>query len=125
MLKIIQQVKFGIDEAEAAFDKGYAQALGMPIERIDFGDKKKDKDFTTIEDFYEDLVEQIDNLPKNTPGLYILDSLDALSDRAEQKRDIDEGSYNLEKAKKLGQLFRRLVQKLEESEILCYYYFSS
>ena len=38
-------------ETEACFDKRYAAALGLPIERIDFGDRQ----IHTVEDMYRDL----------------------------------------------------------------------
>jgi recombination protein RecA len=97
-------------ESEAAFDKTYAAALGMPIDRIDFGEPME-----TVEDFFEDLERVCDKA--KGPELYILDSLDALSDRAELDRDMDKGSYGAEKAKKLSQLFRRLIRKLEEKQV--------
>ena len=98
-------------EAESAFDRPYAGALGMPLNRIDFGDGQLE----TVEDFFEDLTKTIDGA--KGPELYILDSLDALSDRAEMGRDMDAGSYGAEKAKKLSQLFRRLVRKLSASSV--------
>src|SRR5206468_8961680 len=39
-------------------------------------------------------------------------------DDAEQKREIDDGSYGANKAKKMGELFRRLVADLEEANVL-------
>lgn len=106
-------------EAESAFDQAYAGALGMPLKRVDFGSKDAKgvrRTFDTIEDVFEDLTRILDSDP-NTESLYIIDSLDALSDREEMKRKIDEGSYALGKQKLLGQLFRRLVRKLEASRI--------
>ncbi len=100
-------------EAEAAFDKKYAKALGMPIDRMDFG---SEEGILTVEDVFEDLGECIKNATKSK-GLYILDSLDALSDRSELERAIDEGTYGATKAKKLSELFRRLVQGLHQSNI--------
>lgn len=99
-------------EAEAAFDQGYAAALGMPIDRIDFGE-----DFHTVEDFYEDLNEILKAAPDDQPALYIVDSLDALSDRDELSREIDKGSYGAAKAKKLSELFRRLVRQIEKKQV--------
>jgi recombination protein RecA len=99
-------------ESEAAFDIPYARALGMPIERIDFG---ADKPMETVEDFFEDLAKIVDGA--KTPELVILDSLDALSDRAELARSMDEGTYGAAKAKKLSELFRRLVGKMERKLI--------
>lgn len=99
-------------EAEAAFDQQYAEALGMPVQSVQFADN-----VFTVEDFFEDVEETLKKVGDH-PCVYILDSLDALSDRAEQKRKIDEGSYGAEKAKKMGELFRRLVQKIENSRML-------
>lgn len=98
-------------EAEAAFDPAYARALGMPVDQVDFGDDMLE----TVEDMFEDL-RRVANGAK-APELYICDSLDALSDRAELERDMDKGSYGAEKAKKMSQLFRRLVRKLERKRV--------
>ncbi len=100
-------------EAEAAFDNDYAQALGMPIDRVDFGDGE----FFTVEDLFEDLESVLKELPKGTPGLYIIDSLDALSDRDEIGREIDKASMGAQKAKLMSQLFRRLIRRLNEKRI--------
>lgn len=97
-------------ESEAAFDPMYARALGMPIDRIDFGDPME-----TVEDMFEDLQKVIEGA--KGPELYICDSLDALSDRSEMERDMDKGSYGAEKAKKLSQLFRRQVRDLERTKV--------
>lgn len=99
-------------EAEAAFDKDYAEALGLPVDRVEFAEN-----IYTVEDWYEHLESVLDNMDDREPGLYILDSLDALSDRAEQERKIDDGSYGANKAKKMGELFRRLVKKVEQKSV--------
>jgi len=98
-------------EVEAAFDQNYAASIGMPVDKIDFG---YDRDVNTVEDFYADLNDYIKEL-NGQPGLYILDSLDALSTESELKRDFNEGSYNMEKAKQMGQIFRRLVRDLRRT----------
>lgn len=100
-------------EIEAAFDKSYAAALGMPIDKIDFGD---DREFFTVEDIFEDL-DRILKRSKGRPALYIIDSLDALSDRAEQDRDIAQGNYGTNKAKQMSELFRRLNKKISQSNM--------
>lgn len=98
-------------EAEAAFDQDYAGALGMPLDRVDFGEKQ----LATVEDFFEDLQLTVEEARKTKkPHLYILDSLDALSDREELDRDIDKGSFGASKAKKMSELFRRNVRDVEE-----------
>lgn len=96
-------------ESEAAFDKSYARSLGMPIEAVDFGDK-----FDTVEQFFEDMSGV---LKSSKPSLYILDSLDALSDDAEMQRGLNEPTYGTEKARKMSQLFRRLVRDMASSNL--------
>ena len=97
-------------EAESAWDDDYAGAIGFPIDRVDRGEP-----IETIEDVFEDLEKVIAGA--KTPELYIIDSLDALSDRAELGRNLDEGSYGTGKAKMLSQLFRRQVRGLAEKDI--------
>lgn len=104
-------------EAEAAFDEEYAEALGLPPGEVDFDGDEPDKEFNTVEDFYADAVRVLDK-HKGKPILYILDSLDALSDDAEADRDIDKGSFGASKAKKMGELFRRLTRRFEQQRCL-------
>lgn len=103
-------------EAEAAFDTDYANALGMPVDCIDFcGDSLPD---FTIEAWYEHLSDVITKITKtDQPCLYIVDSLDALSDRAEKERAIDKGTYGAAKPKLVGELFRRLVKEIERTRM--------
>lgn len=101
-------------EAEAAFQQEYAGALGMPLDRVDFGKRR----FETVEDIFEDLSRKIELcLKRNKPALYILDSLDALSDKAEKAMAFDKDSYGGTKPKQMGKLFRQLVKPLEEAQI--------
>lgn len=97
-------------EAEAAFDQGYARALGMPVDKVDFGEPLE-----TVEDLFEDLEKILEGA--RSSELVIVDSLDSLSDRGEMERDMDKGSYGAEKAKKLSQMFRRLIRKLSEKDV--------
>lgn len=99
-------------EIEAAFDPDYAGALGMPVTKIEFA-----KNLYTVEDVYKDILATLDKL-KGRPCIYAVDSWDALSDDAEQKREIDEATFGGNKPKKMGELFRRLTQKIEESQML-------
>lgn len=99
-------------EAEAAFDEDYASALGMPVHRVDFG-----TDIFTVEELFDDLSQTLADR-KDQPGLYVIDSLDALSDKAETERKIDDGSYGAAKAKKMSEMFRRLVKNIEKSRML-------
>ncbi len=103
-------------ETEAAFDEDYAQALGMPIDKIEFASETV-KDFT-VEAWFEHLEATLAELVKTQqPCLYIVDSLDALSDRAEKDREIDKGTFGANKPKLIGQLFRRTVKEMERSKI--------
>jgi recombination protein RecA len=88
-------------ETEQAFDKRYAAALGMPLDHVDFGEP-----VDTVEDIYEELEYRTQHAEH--PELFIIDSLDALSTRAERRRGIDEASYGGDKAKKMSELFRRI-----------------
>lgn len=97
-------------ESEAAFDQDFAASIGMPVDRIDFGED----DLNTVEDFYDDLSDYLNALSKQ-PGLYILDSLDALSSTDEIKRDFSDGTYGTGKAKDMGKLLRMLVRDIKRS----------
>lgn len=101
-------------DIEAAFDTSYAQAMGLPLDQIDFGEP-----INTVEAWHRDLEKFVDKQIKTgKPGIYVLDSLDALSDEAEMDRDIGEASYGGAKAKKSSELFRRLTPKIEASKVL-------
>lgn len=103
-------------ESEAAFDEDYASALGMPVASIEFAGNKL-PDFT-VESWYEHLEATLETMIKTQdPCLYIVDSLDALSDRAEKDREIDKSTFGANKPKIIGQLFRRTVKDIEKSRI--------
>lgn len=105
-------------EAEAAFDPSYAETLGLPVKRVDFGEEGIDTQWDTVEEIFVDLDACIkEALDKKVPGLYIIDSLDALSSAAELERDIDKGSYGMEKPKMLGKMFRQLTRKLGQANV--------
>jgi recombination protein RecA len=104
-------------ETEAAFDQGYAEAMGLPLDEVDFGDP--DKPLTTIEEFDRDLQSFLEDQAKaQKPGIYILDSLDALSDEGEMSRDIGEGTYGAAKAKGLSQIFRKRTREIDATKTL-------
>jgi recombination protein RecA len=105
-------------EAEAAFDEEYAATLGLPVDKVDFGPDGIDTQWETIEHIHDDLKQAIaQGQESGQPGLYIIDSLDALSSTAELGREMNEGSYGMEKQKQLGQMFRRLTQGMSRSRI--------
>lgn len=98
-------------EVESAFDQGYAAALGMPVDRVDFGDEQ----INTVEELFDDLSSIVSGAKHNE--LVIVDSLDAISDEAEMSRDLSQGSYGAEKAKKMSQLFRRLTRDMAHKHV--------
>ena len=98
-------------ESEAAFNQEYAQALGLPLNRVEFPEG-----IDTVEALYDDVRRVIAD-SKGAPTLYVLDSLDALSDESEKKQDIRAGSYGTGKARMMSQLFRRLARKVEKSHV--------
>jgi RecA/RadA recombinase len=97
-------------EAESAFDIPYAGRLGLPEDRVDFGPEGIDTHWRTIEDVFIDLRKVCKwHAANDAEGLYIIDSLDALTSKAALARDPGEGSYALEKQKILGQLFEQMI----------------
>lgn len=111
--KMFPEGKIWYCEAEAAFSMEFAENIGLPIEQVEFVDN-----CVTVEDLFEDLETKLNELDGKTPSIYLVDSLDALSDRSEIDREIDKGSYGAAKSKILSQLFRRLVKKIEEKQML-------
>lgn len=105
-------------EAEAAFDVDYAEELGLPVTKVDFGPDGIDSSWDTIEDIAEDLEACAAAAKKSgQPGLYIIDSLDAVSSRAEGKRKVGDGTYGLEKQKEMGRIFRSQVRALKAARV--------
>lgn len=92
-------------EAESAFDADYGEVVGMPpgIHPIDT--------IRTVEAFAADLTVFCEKQKSNPhPSLYVLDSLDALSDDAEMKRNLGDASYGMQKAKLLSEFFRKITK---------------
>lgn len=108
------KVRYG--EAEAAFDTDFAKTLGFPDDV-----ERPDEPLNTVEDFELDFKKFV---AKGGPSLYILDSLDALSDEAELKKweknsraretgAEETGSFGAAKAKKMSEFFRKLVREVQ------------
>lgn len=106
-------------EAESAFDKGYARALGLPLRKVNFttDDLEDPANDGTIEFLFEVLY-NIVKKKGDEPGIVVVDSFDSLSSRAEKGRKIDEGSYKMDKAKTSSELFRRLTTDIAKSQML-------
>jgi len=107
-------------EAEAAFNKDYASMLGAPVDRMEFPNEEGStgkKAIFLIEEFGADLITFCEKRKKDGKhGLYIIDSLDALSDVGEMKKEFGDASYG-NKAKKMSELFRRITGKIEQSSV--------
>lgn len=99
-------------ESEAAFDPDYAKALGISLPDSCLNEVQ------TVEEMHADLLAFCESCSKaRAPGLYILDSLDALSDAEEMERDMTKGSYGAKKPRLLSELFRRVKRLLQESKV--------
>lgn len=98
-------------ESEAAFDQEYAATIGLPIERI-----RWQRDLQTVEDWITDVLKRLDKA-NGQPILYVLDSLDALSDVKEMEREMGEGSYGTQKAKLLSEFFRKHIHRIAEAKM--------
>jgi len=95
-------------EAEAAFDANYAEAVGFPVDAVEL-----QTDVRTVEDLAKDLDTFLNRLKEGEGALYVLDSLDGLSDEKELGRAVGEDSYAMTKAKGLSELFRKMTTVLE------------
>jgi len=96
-------------EAEAAFDVTYAESLGLPVARVNFVE-----DCFTVEALFDALTTVVAD---HDEALFVIDSLDALSDQAELDREMGAGTYGASKAKQLSQMFRRLVKKMGAKKV--------
>jgi recombination protein RecA len=103
------QVRYA--EAENAFDEEYADLVGMP------SGVELANDIRTVEAWQADLekwCKEHKGDPK--PNLYVMDSLDSLSDDAELKRAFDnDATYGQGKAKKTSEMFRRMIGDIAEA----------
>lgn len=105
-------------EGEAAFDQGYAEMLGMPVNDVIF-ESGENGEVATVEDVFDCAMDYCNNTrDKETATLMIVDSLDSISSEREKARDIrDEKTYGMEKTNKLSEAFRKLVQPMEDAQM--------
>lgn len=129
-----KSVKIYYDEPETAFDMDLARNFNMPLEEIiglrerlpNWKAKKDDfKHSRLVEDFYANLM----NIAQKESGkydliVYVLDSLDSLSDAREikhiEKKGVGKQDYGGGKARVLSQLFRNCIQSINESNVILY-----
>jgi recombination protein RecA len=106
-------------EVEAAFDLRYAERIGLPVEEIEYNPTNLFEEVDSVEKMYKDLKDFCAKVEKEKApaGLYVLDSLDALSDEAELAREINDPTYGSQKAKQMSQMFRRIKHKAAKSNV--------
>lgn len=106
-------------ETEAAYDVEYAKAMGLPVERVDFG--ALENPLMTVEDFIRDFEKFTEKQAKaKQPGIYVLDSMDSLSDEDEMENDIGKNTYGMNKPKKLSIFFRKMTRRQEQAKVLLF-----
>ncbi len=105
-------------DGEAVFDKAYAENQGLPIDSVNFvEDAHGNCTIATVEDLVEDLEGRVLKEKRDHPTLYIVDSMDSISDRAELARAIDKETFGANKPKVLSQMFRRNIGKMKERNV--------
>jgi len=131
-----KKVKIYYDEPEHAFDYGLAAKFNMPIEHViglreglsGYKQPKGEKLFRrskTVEDLYRNLDRiSKEESDKNDIVLYIIDSLDSVSDAREirhiEKKGIDKQDMGGGKARVLSQMFRNCIEGVNNSNILLF-----
>jgi protein RecA len=100
-------------EAEAAFDMPYAATVGCPPDIA----LSEPGELRTVEDLGNDIKAHLAQLG-GRPGVYVADSLDSFSSRAEMERADGKESYGQEKAKYLSEFFRKTIADVATSNCL-------
>lgn len=114
-MKYGEQARIKYRDPEASYDVAYGEVVGLPADIVDFGDPKLPYD--TVEDFEADLKAFIKTMRPGQHGLYILDSMDSLSDAGEMVRDEGKASYGTAKAKALSQFFRKTIRIMAHKRV--------
>lgn len=139
-----KSVAIRYNDREEAFDKEYGEKLGMPIDEMEWVSDEDDGPTVTVEDFHYDLDKFIKKHKDKDLILYILDSLDSLSDKKEQEEitkslkniekrknkakgeategalEQESGSYGANKAKYLSKFFRDMTTEIKKTNCLLY-----
>jgi len=106
------ELKLVYDDAETAFNHEHAKALGCPMNKIELISSD------SVEDFFYNICETMSSLKNEQALIYVLDSLDALTTEEEKKIDITDGTYGTQKAKKMSEIFRRILQMVEKTNTI-------
>lgn len=97
-------------EAEMAYDEEYGRQIGMPdnVHPVD--------NIGTVEELFTDLQAfTTARRGRKTPSLYVVDSLDAMSDSAEMDRGFGDATYGTGKAKMMSEGFRRVISDIADA----------
>lgn len=105
-------------ESEAAFDVPYAETVGLPSKKVSFGPDGIETLWNTVNQIFDDAERCIKLAEKSgQPGLYIIDSLDALTSTDEMTRDRTKGTFGGTKPKIMSEMFRVLIRGLRKARI--------
>jgi len=110
--------QIAFDVVERGMNEEFAQVIGLDTRAL--WRPKQDEPFlasATIEDFYNHLEKFLKSIPPGNGGLYILDSLDALTCGAELARGLGDATYGTEKARLLSEFFRRIIGTLVDRRV--------
>ena len=103
------------NETEAAFDRDYAYSLGFPEGATFVGDDTDTGHGSVIvEEMFEDIEKWLAAHPTG-PSLYIVDSIDAMSDAQEMGNEELGKATMGRKAKMLSEFFRRMTKPLAKA----------
>lgn len=103
-------------DCEGTFDEFYAEMIGLHLDQRCF---KKQTELETVEDLYKRLdsvCKAQERRQRPRPYLFVIDSLDSLSDVAEQQTDFDKRTID-RKAAQMSRLFRKLRTRLAQCNI--------
>lgn len=134
-LKKGKKIKIAFDDAEHAFDYEWAESLGVPVEKLEIIEPPSE----TVEELQYNLWKFIEENKECDFTIYILDSLDALSDEGEKKfldkklkamkkrkekeddekeEKDDKGTFGASKAKAMSMFCRTLANDLSKTNCL-------
>jgi hypothetical protein len=105
------------DEPESAFGFNVNKLWGKEVdERV-----RLDRLSGSVEDFHDNVMELITPVDKKkgtvvTPFVYGLDSLDMICTEDEIDRDIRKGSFGGQKPKLIGEILRKFVQDIKNTD---------
>ena len=104
-------IKFA--DTEGGIEKGYIEALGLDLSKIEFLKDEKNSPIYTFEQFGNVIQTILENKPIEIPCLLIIDSLDALDSEDDKDRDMvnTKGGYaGGRRANLIGELLRKAKQ---------------